>query len=162
MSEEQDLQGASTTEDSSASEVEENSPQIKKYVQNPFFNKNKRAKLAENSDSEKEKSDHNDSDLTEDDSDSDFSDSEDDSDEEKSKPEPEIDEEDPLIQALKKAKEKSERKSPMDVKSKDMITDVSFSPMTNLIAHCTINGKVFFYFIAFHSFQWKNIWFLCV
>ena len=154
MSEEQDLQGASTTEDSSASEVEENSPQIKKYVQNPFFNKNKRAKLAENSDSKKENSDHNDSDLTEDDSDSDsdFSDS----DEEKSKPEPEIDEEDPLIQALKKAKEKSERKSPMDVKSKDMITDVSFSPMTNLIAHCTINGKVFFLLYRFSFFPMEK------
>ena len=37
-------------------------------------------------------------------------------------PEPEIDEEDPLIKALKKSKEKSERKSPPDITCTDLIT----------------------------------------
>ena len=58
------------------------------------------------------------------------------------KEEPEVDEEDPLIKALKKAKEKSERKSPPDLSCED-ITDLSFHPSSNLIAHCDISGKIF-------------------
>ena len=58
------------------------------------------------------------------------------------KEEPEVDEEDPLIQALKKSKEKPDRKSPPDLTCSDMITDLSFHPGSNLIAHSDINGKM--------------------
>ncbi len=101
---------------------------------NPFFNKAKRSKTDEDvseSDSESEVSDSD-------------ADSDDDEDEEEfTKPEPEVDEEDPVIKALKKAKEKAERNCPPDLTSPDQITDLSFHPNESLIAHAAINGHVF-------------------
>ena len=132
MSEEQDPQDTSSDVSDSESDPESTSPgpsQAKKnLVPNPFYKANKRAKV-----------DKNDSDSDISDSDSDGSDSDPDSD---LKPEPEVDEEDPLIKALKKAKEKAQRKSPMDVKEKEMIMDLSFHPEMNLLAHATINGRI--------------------
>ncbi len=52
-------------------------------------------------------------------------------------------EEDPLITALKKAKEKQERTCPPDIKFRngDLI-DISFHPSENLIVASHIDGKI--------------------
>ena len=133
MSEEQDPQ-SSSLEDSDASENEVEAQAGPSVVQNPFFNKAKRSKQ----DSDVSDSDPSDSDDNSEDDDSDDSDAE----EEDEKKEPEIDEEDPLIKALKKAQEKAERKSPMDIKTKNEVMDISFHPGQNLIAHGTIKGHI--------------------
>jgi len=140
MSEENDNQNSSLSENSSDDdESKEPGPSV---AVNPFFDKSKRQKLksekSENSEKDSDDSDFSDS---SDDEDSDLSEKED-SDAEKV-PEPEIDEEDPLIKALKKSKEKSERKSPPDITCTDLITDFSFHPGSNLVAHCDINGKIY-------------------
>ena len=128
MSEEQDLQSSSGEEDSEGSHDDlQAGPSV---VKNPFFNKPKRSKPD---------SDLSDSDLTE--SDFDVSDSDEDC-ETTEKVEPEIDEEDPLIKALKKAQEKVERKSPNDIKTKHEVMDISFHPGQNLISHGTIKGHI--------------------
>ena len=135
MSEEQDPQ-SSSLEDSDASENEVEAQPGPSVVQNPFFKKAKRAKR-DSDQSDSDLSDSDDDDISEDD-DSD----QDDSDVEEEKKEPEIDEEDPLIKALKKAQEKAERKSPMDIQTKNEVMDISFHPGQNLIAHGTIKGLI--------------------
>ena len=132
MSEEQDPQ-SSSLEDSDGSDNEVETQPGPSVVQNPFFNKAKRAK---------QDSDLSDSDLSDSDEDDISDDSEGESDDEEEKKEPEIDEEDPLIKALKKAQEKTERKSPMDIKTKNEVMDISFHPGQNLIAHGTIKGHI--------------------
>jgi len=77
-----------------------------------------------------------------DDSDMD-SDSMDDSDEDDEKPkEPEVDEEDDLIKALKAARQKKERVCPPDIKTSDLITDISFHPDAEIIAVGNISGDL--------------------
>ena len=135
MSEEQDLQSSSPSEvDSSDNEDLKVGTNV---AVNPFFDKTKRTKLENKSEVSNSESDSDS--FSESDDDSDFSDN-DDSDDKKE--EPEVDDEDPLIKALKKSKEKSERKSPPDLSCND-ISDLSFHPSCNLIAHCDINGKIF-------------------
>lgn len=129
MSEEQDLQSSSCSDSDSEQEAGPS------YVANPFFDKSKRAKL----DKSNSDQDDSDSDL---DSES-VSDLDSDSDEEaENVKEVQDDDEDPLITALKKAKEEKERKCPFDIKSNEMLMDLSFHPGSNLIAHATINGKI--------------------
>ena len=96
MSEEQDPQ-SSSLEDSDASENEVEAQPGPSVVQNPFFKKAKRAKR-DSDQSDTDLSDSDDDDISEDD---DFDSDQDDSDVEEEKKEPEIDEEDPLIKALK-------------------------------------------------------------
>ena len=50
---------------------------------------------------------------------------------------------DPLIEALKRAKEKRERDAPPDIKTKDLVefSDLSFHPEKNLIAVGNVSGK---------------------
>ena len=57
----------------------------------------------------------------------------------------EIDEEDPLIKAIKAARDKNERKIPHDINSDDFITDLSFHPAKNLFTYATIHGHLFLY-----------------
>jgi len=140
MSEEQDIQSSSMSDDSSDDESPKSGTSL---AVNPFFDKKKRPKV-DNDKSKDSDSESNSSDFS--DSDDDVDDDSDLSEDEKSdvvKEEPEVDEEDPLIQALKKSKEKPERKSPPDLSCPDMITDLSFHPGSNLIAHCDINGKIY-------------------
>ena len=79
-----------------------------------------------------------DSDLE--DSDDSFDDSE--TEEEETKPKVEIDEEDDLIKALKEARQKKERNCPPDIKSSDLLTDLSFHPESDLIAVGSIAGDL--------------------
>ena len=86
------------------------------------------------------------------------SDSMDDSDEDDEKPkEPEVDEEDDLIKALKAARQKKERVCPPDIKTSDLITDISFHPDAEIIAVGNISGdlSVFKYSNEENSLQKK-------
>jgi len=78
--------------------------------------------------------------------DSDVSDTGDESDMEDEKlsndSKPEIDEEDDLIKALKAAREKKTRNSPPDIKTSDLVTDISFHPEADVIALGNIAGEL--------------------
>ena len=135
MSEEQDPQ--STSEEDTTSDEDESTPNAGvSYVANPYFNKSKRSKKEEESDSDSDVSDSDDSDDEDDDS---IDESEDDKSDKETDP---VDEEDPLIKALKASREKAERKSPCDLTYDCHITDLSFHPKNNLIAHSTIDGRL--------------------
>ena len=79
------------------------------------------------------------------DSDSDVSDTEDEDDEEEGaaggSKEP-VDEEDDLIKALKAAREKKVRNCPPDIKTADMVTDLSFHPEQDLVALAGMAGDL--------------------
>lgn len=75
------------------------------------------------------------------DSGSDVSDSSDDEDEAGGSKEP-VDEEDDLIKALKAAREKKVRNCPPDIKTTDMITDLSFHPESDLVALGSMGGDL--------------------
>ena len=79
---------------------------------------------------------------SDDDSDlSDLEDSDEDQDgDEKEKKSPECDAEDDLIKALKEARQKKERNCPPDIKTSDLITDISFHPESEVIALGNICG----------------------
>lgn len=94
------------------------------YAANPFYDKSKPAKV------DSQSSEDSDSDFDSDDLESD----------EETKDDLEKDDEDPLITALKKAKEEKERQ--LDIQSTEMLMDLSFHPGSNLIAHASINGKI--------------------
>jgi len=53
-----------------------------------------------------------------------------------------VDEEDDLIKALKAAREKKARNCPPDIKTTDMVTDISFHPEMDLIALGNITGEL--------------------
>ena len=53
-----------------------------------------------------------------------------------------VDEEDDLIKALKAARQKKERNCPPDIKTSDLITDLSFHPESDLIAVGNITGDL--------------------
>lgn len=55
---------------------------------------------------------------------------------------PEVYEEDELVIALKAAREKKERNSPPDIKTLDLITDLSFHPERDLLAIASITGDL--------------------
>merc|ERR1719233_2058060 len=77
--------------------------------------------------------------------DSDVSDTDDESDmedEKASKAPKEDEEEDDLIKALKAAREKKTRISPPDIKTSDLITDISFHPESDVIAVGNISGEL--------------------
>jgi len=78
--------------------------------------------------------------------DSDVSDTEDESDMEDEKaekaPKEDEEEEDDLIKALKAAREKKTRISPPDIKTSDLITDISFHPESDIIAVGNISGEL--------------------
>ena len=100
-------------------------------------------------DSSDDFSDTGDSDLDSDDDDDSSVDSDDenaaDGDDDYKKAEgDEEEEEDPLIVALKKAKEKQERSAPPDIKFRNIdLTDISFHPSENLIVASHVDGKKF-------------------
>jgi len=76
-------------------------------------------------------------------SESDVSDTEDESDMEDEKAsEVPKEEEDDLIKALKAAREKKTRTSPPDIKTADLITDISFHPESDVIAVGNISGDL--------------------
>jgi len=79
------------------------------------------------------------------DEDSDVSDdseeSEDDESEKKSAGD-EIDEEDELVKALKNARQKKERVSPPDIKSSELLTDLSFHPESEVVVVGNITGDL--------------------
>jgi len=75
------------------------------------------------------------------DADSDVSDT-DDSDIEEEKETTNIDEEDDLIKALREARAKKTRNSPPDIKTLEMITDLSFHPEADVIAIGNISGEL--------------------
>lgn len=53
-----------------------------------------------------------------------------------------VDEEDDLIKAIREAREKKVRSSPPDIKTSDMITDISFHPEADLIALGSMSGDL--------------------
>ena len=53
-----------------------------------------------------------------------------------------VDEEDELIKALKAAREKKVRNSPPDIKTADMVTDISFHPEQELVALAGMAGEL--------------------
>ena len=65
-----------------------------------------------------------------------------DSDEEDKEAKENVDEEDDLIKALKAARQKKERNCPPDIKTSDLITDISFHPESELIAVGSITGDL--------------------
>jgi len=116
-SEDSDISDDSDSDDIDAEEIddvgeESGRPNDK---ENPFFN-------------------GNDSDVS--DTDDEESDAED-----ESKPDA-VDEEDDLIKALKAAREKKERNSPPDIKTSELITDISFHPEADIIAVGNISGEL--------------------
>lgn len=116
-SEDSDISDESDSDDIDAEEIddvgeESGRPNDK---ENPFFN-------------------GNDSDVS--DTDDEESDAED-----ESKPDA-VDEEDDLIKALKAAREKKERNSPPDIKTSELITDISFHPEADVIAVGNISGEL--------------------
>jgi hypothetical protein len=127
---EDSIEGTEDTKDKA-----EDNPKPGTSVQNPFFNKSKRAKIEENSDSDSSFDSGSDGDVEDEDENED---GEDDIKDDKGQEE---EEEDPLITALKKSKEKPERKCPPDISSKNFVTDISFHPKNPLLAHSTITGK---------------------
>ena len=76
------------------------------------------------------------------DGDTDMSDSEEDSADEISKAADVDDEEDDLIKALKAARQKQARNSPPDLKTSEMVTDISFHPEADIIALGNISGDL--------------------
>jgi len=73
--------------------------------------------------------------------DSDVSDT-DDSETEETDSKVDVDEEDDLIKALKSAREKKVRNSPPDIKTSELITDLSFHPESDLVAIGNISGDL--------------------
>ena len=53
-----------------------------------------------------------------------------------------VDEEDELIKALKAAREKKVRNCPPDIKTTEMVTDVSFHPEADLVALGSMTGEL--------------------
>jgi len=75
--------------------------------------------------------------------DSDVSDtSDEEEDEHDEDPKEDVDEEDDLIKALKAAREKKERNSPPDIKTSELITDITFHPESDIIAIGNISGDL--------------------
>ena len=70
-------------------------------------------------------------------SDESFTDSEDETQEENK-----ADDEDELIKALKSAREKKVRNSPPDIKTQEMITDLSFHPEADMVVIGNISGEI--------------------
>jgi len=73
-------------------------------------------------------------------SDESFTDSEDETQDEKE--ENKADDEDELIKALKSAREKKVRNSPPDIKTQEMITDLSFHPEADMVVIGNISGEI--------------------
>ena len=59
-----------------------------------------------------------------------------------------VDEEDELIKALKAAREKKVRNCPPDIKTTEMVTDISFHPDADLVALGSMTGEL-------SVFRWK-------
>ena len=76
------------------------------------------------------------------DGDTGMSDSDEDSDDDKPKAADVDDEEDDLIKALKAARQKQARNSPPDLKTSEMVTDISFHPEADIIALGNISGDL--------------------
>eukprot|EP00092_Neocalanus_flemingeri_P023196 GFUD01025153.1.p1 GENE.GFUD01025153.1~~GFUD01025153.1.p1 ORF type:complete len:471 (-),score=144.87 GFUD01025153.1:1127-2539(-) len=74
--------------------------------------------------------------------DSEVSDTDDDSDLEAEETKDDPEEEDDLIKALKAAREKKVRNSPPDIKTSELITDLSFHPEADIIALGNISGDL--------------------
>ena len=75
--------------------------------------------------------------------DSEVSDTDDDSDmEDEKKAKPDEEEDDDLIKALKAARGKKTRNSPPDMKTSELITDISFHPEAEIIAIRNISGEL--------------------
>jgi len=53
-----------------------------------------------------------------------------------------VDEEDELIKALKAAREKKVRNCPPDIKTTEMVTDISFHPDADLVALGSMTGEL--------------------
>lgn len=59
-----------------------------------------------------------------------------------------VDEDDELIKALKAAREKKVRNCPPDIKTTEMVTDISFHPDADLVALGSMTGEL-------SVFRWK-------
>lgn len=73
-----------------------------------------------------------------------------------------MDEEDPLVIAIKKSLEK-QREKPPEVHSKDYIVDISFHPCEDIIAAAAVTGDVNMYVLYHWLIIVKYcIWFDCI
>ncbi len=119
-------------EEESLQELSVNTSKMK----NPFFGSQEDREDSDCADSSDDVSD-----SSEDDDESDDESDDEDAVAKEENPDDDDDDDDDLIKQLKRAKEKTDRTSPPDIKLRDPIVDLSMHPKDSIVAAATLDGK---------------------